>query len=74
MKIFEILIHRALQQELELDYNEIDTKIVQVAQQWKTALLDWASERLGGRKRHDFKSMGDVLPSDVEGLNVTNIS
>jgi hypothetical protein len=45
-----------------------------VADQWKTALLDWASERSGGLKQHQFNTVCGALPTDMEGLNVASTS
>jgi hypothetical protein len=71
---FEFLGDKALQQELELDYNERNKIIVHAADQWKMALLDCASERSGGRQRHQFKTVYDALPTDLEVSNVASMS
>ncbi len=71
---FELLHDRALQQELELVYNKRDKIIVHAADQWKVALLDWASKRSGRRQRHQFKTVCDALLIDLEVSNVTTTS
>lgn len=61
----ELLRDRAQPTQSLLDYSYRNKATVEVAERWKTALFEWASERSSGRRKREFESAPAVVDMPV---------
>lgn len=61
----ELLRDRAQSTQSLLDYSDRNKATAEVAERWKTALFQWASERSSGRRNHKFESAPSSINESV---------